>query len=223
MVIAYIDIGQAEEWRTYWQPGWRVGSPAWIVAEDPDGWQGNYPVAYWHQDWRQLWLAPDGYLTTLIEAGFDGIYLDWVEAYSDETVITAAEGDDVNARQAMLDWVNDLATYSRAQREDFIVIAQNAVELVEDQAYLQVIDAISQEQTWFDGAADNDPSGDCPLPSREVDVESQNYLESLSPPCLALYEEFSDSTLACQQRVVSSISDLSASAREDLFYRRLCR
>ncbi|HIP23047.1 MAG TPA: hypothetical protein EYG79_05560, partial [Rhodobacteraceae bacterium] len=52
IVLAYIDIGQAEEWRTYWQPNWRIGAPSWIVANDPDGWEGNYPVAYWHPAWK---------------------------------------------------------------------------------------------------------------------------------------------------------------------------
>src|SRR3954447_7309737 len=45
-VLAYIDIGQAERHRTYYRSGWRVGNPRWIVADDPDGWRGNYPVAF---------------------------------------------------------------------------------------------------------------------------------------------------------------------------------
>ena len=37
LVIAYIDIAQAEEYRTYWQEGWGIGNPEWIVGADPDG------------------------------------------------------------------------------------------------------------------------------------------------------------------------------------------
>ena len=47
LVLAYVDIGEAEDYRIYWQPGWRVGDPAWIAGDAPDGWEGNYPVAYW--------------------------------------------------------------------------------------------------------------------------------------------------------------------------------
>jgi len=90
LVLAYIDIGEAEEWRTYWQAGWKIGAPVWIVADDPDGWEGNYPVAYWHDDWWDIWTADDGQIAQLLEAGFDGVYLDWIEAYSDENVINAA-------------------------------------------------------------------------------------------------------------------------------------
>lgn len=195
LVIAYIDTGQAEEYRTYWQPGWGIGTPEWIVANDPDGWEGNFPVAYWHDEWRHIWLDESGYLQAIVEAGFDGVYLDWVEAYSDENIITAAKSDEVDPRQEMIWWVEDIAEFTRSLNPDFIVMAQNAAELAEDDDYLDIIDAIAQEQVWFDGAADNDPPGDCPLPRTDADIETETYRESLSPKCRRQYEEFPDSTL----------------------------
>jgi len=175
LVIAYIDIGQAEEWRTYWQEGWEIGDPNWIVALDPDGWEGNYPVAYWRDEWRQIWLENSGVIQLLLDAGFDGVYLDWVEAYSDENVIAAAEEDGVDPVEEMRRWVADLANYARQQQPDFIVIAQ--------------------EQVWFDGGADNDPPGDCPLPRTEDEVETDAYVASLSSECRLLYEDYPESTL----------------------------
>jgi endo-alpha-1,4-polygalactosaminidase (GH114 family) len=195
LVIAYIDIGQAEEFRTYWQPGWGIGNPEWIVALDPDGWEGNFPVAYWHDEWHEIWLGEGGYLQAILEAGFDGVYLDWVEAYSDENVIAVAERDGADPRQEMIWWIGDIADFARAQRPDFIVIGQNAAELATSDKYVDIIDAIAQEQVWFDGAADNDPPGDCPLPRTEAEVETEAYVASLSEPCRAMYEEFPDSTL----------------------------
>jgi len=195
LVIAYIDIGQAEEFRTYWQPGWGIGNPEWIVGGDPDGWEGNYPVAYWYEEWRQIWLDPDGLLQAILDAGFDGIYLDWVEAYSDENVVAFAKSDGADARQEMIWWVGDLAEFTRAQRPDFIIIGQNAAELAASDEYIDIIDAIAQEQVWFDGAADNNPPGDCPLPRTKAEVETEAYVDSLFEPCRAMYEEFPESTL----------------------------
>ena len=196
LVVAYIDIGQAEDWRTYWQPGWGIGNPEWIVANDPDGWEGNYPVAFWHNEWQAIWLDPqDGYLQLLLDAGFDGIYLDWVEAYSDENVITAANDAGVDPENEMVDWVDALGAYGRTQNPDFLVIAQNAPELVKNDSYVALIDALAQEQTWFDGAADNNPPGDCPLPATEADVDTAAYYDSLSPDCQQMFDEFPDSTL----------------------------
>jgi cysteinyl-tRNA synthetase len=214
LVLAYIDIGQAEEWRTYWEPDWEIGDPDWIVADDPDGWEGNFPVAYWRDEWQDIWLEDDGYLQRLIDSGFDGVYLDWVEAYSDENVLTAAADDDVDAREEMVDWVGDIADFGREQDEDFIVIAQNAAELAEDSDYVEIIDAIAQEQVWFDGAADNDPPGDCPLPRTEAEVDSEEYEESLGESCRDTYDQFPESTLHVSSEAY--INDLVAARDQGL-------
>jgi cysteinyl-tRNA synthetase len=195
LVLAYIDIGQAEDYRTYWQPGWRVGNPDWITGDDPDGWEGNYPVAYWRTEWQAIWLGDGGYLQAIVAAGFDGVYLDWVEAYSDDNVLTAATRDGVDARDEMVAWIGAIAEFTRVRKPGFIVIGQNAAELAEDDDYVMIIDAIAQEQVWFDGGADNDPPGDCPLPRTEADVDTAAYYASLSPACRAQYDEFPDSTL----------------------------
>ncbi len=196
LVIAYIDIGEAEEYRTYWQPGWDIGNPAWIITGDPDGWEGNYPVAYWYDEWQDIWLNEEtGLIQAIVDAGFDGIYLDWVEAYSDEAVAAFAAADDADPRQEMIWFVGDLAEFGRARHENFIVIGQNAAELAQSDEYVEIVDAIAQEQVWFDGGADNDPPGDCPLPRAEDDVDTNAYYASLPPACQAQYDEFPESTL----------------------------
>ncbi len=195
LVVAYIDIGQAESYRTYWRPEWRIGDPVWITGEDPDGWAENYPVAYWHDAWRAIWLDDGGYVDRIVAAGFDGIYLDWVEAFDDPGVMALAAADGVDARREMVWWIEDLAARARSQDPDFLVIAQNAAELVADADYRAVIDALAQEQVWFDGGADNRPPGDCPLPRLDRDVETAAYLASLSAECRRVHDAFPDSTL----------------------------
>ena len=195
IVLAYIDIGEAEEWRTYWQPDWHIGHPEFIQGDDPDGWEGNYPVAYWQDEWKDIWLKKDGILDQLIAVGFDGVYLDWIEGYSDESVIAAAEKDGVDAEHEMIRWVQDIAAHCRLNKPVFLIIGQNAAELATHDNYFSTIDAISQEQVWFDGGADNQPPGDCPLPRSEAEVESAGYVSSLSPVCRHVYYQFPESTL----------------------------
>ena len=195
LVIAYIDIGQAENYRTYWQPGWRVGNPEWIVGADPDGWEGNFPVAFWYDEWQTIWLGEGGLLSQILVAGFDGVYLDWIEAYSDESVVAIAEQDGVDPVQEMIGWMGEISAFVKGRCSDCVVIAQNAAELVVYDEYVTVIDALAQEQVWFDGGADNDPEGDCPLPRTEVDVDTPAYYESLSPECRRQYDGFPESTL----------------------------
>jgi cysteinyl-tRNA synthetase len=197
LVVAYMDIGQAEDYRTYWQPDWRIGNPVWIVGDDPDGWTGNYPVAFWWDEWQAIWFDPqDGLLQMLLDVGFDGIYMDWVEAYSDENVVAFAETDGVAPVREIIWYIDDISAYLKAQREDFIVIAQNAAELVEFDDYLAVIDGIAQEATWFDGAADGlEPEGDCPMPATDDDIDTPAYRDSLSAECLYLLDTDPESQL----------------------------
>jgi cysteinyl-tRNA synthetase len=214
LVLAYIDIGEAEAYRDYWHPEWGVGNPSWIAGEDPDGWEDNFPVAYWHDGWQAIWLGERGYLQGILDAGFDGVYLDWVEAYSDENVLEIAWDDGVDPVQEMIWWVGDIADFGRAQRADFIVIAQNAAELVVHDEYVSIIDAIAQEQVWFDGGADNDPPGDCPLPRTEAEVDTAAYRQSLSSACRRTYDEYPESTLHVSSEAY--LSDLSLAQAKGL-------
>lgn len=81
LLIAYLSIGEAEDYRKYWQQDWQVGSPDFISAENPD-WQGNYKVKYWEQDWKNLIFgSEDAFLDSIIALGFDGVYLDIIDAF----------------------------------------------------------------------------------------------------------------------------------------------
>jgi len=160
LILAYVDIGQAETWRWYFQPGWRVGQPEWIVGRDPDGWEGCLTVAYWHPDWRDIVIygrQGRSHLEATLRAGFDGVYLDWVEAFSDEQVRARAQQDGINPAAAMLEFIARLRRQARSgsanANRDYLVVAQNGADLYETNPgrYREVIDAISQEGVWYDG------------------------------------------------------------------------
>ncbi len=81
LVIAYMSIGEAEDYRYYWQPSWEPGSPDWLGRENPD-WEGNYKVGYWDTGWQDIIFGnDDSYLKKILDAGFDGVYLDIIDAY----------------------------------------------------------------------------------------------------------------------------------------------
>ena len=183
LVIAYIDIGEAEDWRWYWDPSWPdwdcTGDPpaAWpdyILTCDPDGWAGNYPVAYWDEDWKDIVIYgqnqgshPDRDYNSVIDEviidGFDGIYLDWVEAFENTDVITAAQAAGKDPAVEMIAFIQQMRDYAAARNPDFIIVQQNAASLIDGHSELTgVIDAISQEAIWYDGDATddwNDPDG----------------------------------------------------------------
>jgi len=81
LVICYMSIGEAEDYRYYWQSSWKRHKPVWLARENPD-WPGNYKVRYWVPGWQDLICGPgDSYLSRILLAGFDGVYLDIVDAF----------------------------------------------------------------------------------------------------------------------------------------------
>ncbi len=81
LVIAYMSIGEAEDYRYYWQETWKEKPPSWLAGENPN-WEGNYKVRYWDTGWQELIMGKENsYLTRLLEAGFSGVYLDIIDAY----------------------------------------------------------------------------------------------------------------------------------------------
>ena len=81
MVICYMSIGEAEDYRYYWQSGWTTGTPEWLEAENPS-WAGNYTVQYWNDEWKNIiYNTSDSYLDKILNVGFNGVYLDIIEAF----------------------------------------------------------------------------------------------------------------------------------------------
>jgi cysteinyl-tRNA synthetase len=182
LVVAYIDIGEAEDWRWYWtwSTDWTPGDPfpadwpGYIVAPDPDGWGGDFPVTYWDEDWKDLVIygrnqdsSPHGEYTSIVDetirSGFDGVYLDWVEGFENDSVIQAAAVAGVDPAAEMIQLIREIRDSARTRIPDFLVIQQNATALIDGHSELtSVIDAIAQEGIWFDGDATddwNDPNG----------------------------------------------------------------
>lgn len=81
LVFAYMSIGEAEDYRSYWQPDWAKKPPYWLEEPNED-WGGNYRVKYWTPEWKHLlYGSPESYLDKIIAAGFDGAFLDVVDVY----------------------------------------------------------------------------------------------------------------------------------------------
>jgi cysteinyl-tRNA synthetase len=81
LVVCYLSIGEAEDYRYYWQAGWNTDKPGWLGAENPD-WPGNYKVNYWDLEWQAIIFGnDDSYMKRIVDAGFDGAYLDLIDAF----------------------------------------------------------------------------------------------------------------------------------------------
>lgn len=147
IVLAYMSIGEAEEYRFYWNSRWREGNPSWIVRSNPD-WPGNYKVAYWESEWQRIVFD---YTDRILNAGFDGVYLDIIDAYEffEERGRTTADQD-------MVDFVSAIAAHAREENPGFMIFPQNGAELASRiPEFLDIVDGIGQEDIYY-GYDDDD-------------------------------------------------------------------
>ncbi len=159
-VVAYISIGEAEDYRPYWRPEWGVkgkltaDAPAWLGIENPE-WKGNYRVKYWNAEWQKLMLAA---IDDAIARGFDGVYLDIVDGFQTfEQVGEDYIDDRLNPetkqtyRRDMVDWVKTIAARTRAKNPAALVIPQNGSQLGAQADFVEIISAIGIEDLFTNG------------------------------------------------------------------------
>jgi cysteinyl-tRNA synthetase, unknown class len=89
LVVCYLSIGEAEDYRYYWDRSWDrdrnerpdARAPEWLAGENPN-WQGNYKVRYWDEGWQAiLFGGEESYLDQILSRDFDGVYLDIIDAF----------------------------------------------------------------------------------------------------------------------------------------------
>ena len=156
-VLAYLSIGEAESYRPYWQAAWKspAARPAFLGPENPD-WKGNFKVRYWQPEWQVIVRAR---VVELAEAGFDGAYLDIIDAYE----FWGPGGTKVERKTAAADMVAlvlALCREARSKHPAFAVVPQNGATILDEVSeplaaeYLSAIDGIGAEDTFFFGDKD---------------------------------------------------------------------
>jgi cysteinyl-tRNA synthetase len=146
LVVAYLSVGESEEYRYYWNPEWASSPPDWL-GEENCAWPKAHRVRYWTSGWKNInYRAADSYLSRIISAGFDGVYLDRVDIF--ETY----EKERPTARREMIEHVADLAAAARRLKPGFLVIPQNAETLLDDAGYRLVIDGLGKESLLHGGS-----------------------------------------------------------------------
>ena len=152
IVLAYLSIGEAEEYRFYWKAEFAKVRPAWHAARN-NRWPDNHRVRFWMDAWKEIIVRRTGsYLDRIQDAGFDGVYLDRIDVYAS----LAREQPD--ARPEMIALIREIADKARHRQPDFLIIAQNAEELLEDASYRAMIDGLAKEDYVYGIMGDGRPN-----------------------------------------------------------------
>ena len=81
LVFAYMNIGEAENYRYYWRDTWREGEPSFISESIPENPDKHY-VEYWQAGWRRIITGnTNSYIYGIIKQGFDGVILGGLDSF----------------------------------------------------------------------------------------------------------------------------------------------
>lgn len=81
LIISYMSIGEAESYRYYWNR-LNAKEKKMLINEENENWEENYLVSYWEELWKEIIIKnDDSYINRIINARFDGVYLDVIDAY----------------------------------------------------------------------------------------------------------------------------------------------
>lgn len=142
LVVSYFSAGECEDFRYYWKPEWNKKRPSWVYKADKD-WKGDFIVRYWDPDWQRIIFGtPDSIIDKILDAGFDGISIDRVDAYY-------YFGDTNERRAQMVDLIKGISGYIRARKPDAVILAQNAEEILDNKDYIAAIDGIAKEDLIY--------------------------------------------------------------------------
>jgi len=140
IVLSYMSIGEAENYRWYWSQR----SSSWLGAENRQ-WKGNYAVRFWDPAWQEIIFS---YTDRILAAGFDGVYLDKVDEF-----------ETVGRRDDMVTFVTRIAARAKAAKPEFLVISQNGDALLAEAKFRKAIDGFAREDLFYgedsDGVRNN--------------------------------------------------------------------
>lgn len=155
IVVSYLSVGEAEDYRPeYFSAEYmEEDAPDWLMHENPD-WKGNRIIKFCAEGWQQTMLGDErgrsvydsiepSPVYRLIELGFDGVYLDRVDVY-EEIRKQCPDGE-----KRMVDFVVRLGDHARKANPHFLVIQQNAEELLKHPRLVKAIDAVGKESLFY--------------------------------------------------------------------------
>lgn len=230
LVLSYLSIGEAEDYRKYWRRSWvaplpvatglgqlahlpalgatparasaRPGAgrldrpltgpardaPPWLGEENAE-WRGNYRVRYWHPDWQGLLIGSStSAIDRIIRAGFDGVYLDRADVYS------LWGSEQPTAKTDMIRLIEAIAAYARRQSPEFLVVMQNAEELLATSHLRRSLDAVAKEDLFYgiDGAERANSQADVASSLRYLELARRDGLPILVVEYLAETRKVAD-------------------------------
>lgn len=166
LVVSYLSIGEAEDYRPDYFTAEYMSedAPDWLGAENRK-WKANRSVNFCLEGWQRTVLGDDqgrsvynsiepSPVQRLLELGFDGVYLDRVDAYAEN------KKECPDSEKKMVEFVARIAAHTRRTQPSFLLIMQNAEELVRHKGLVDAIDAVAKEDLFYGADHGQDANAD---------------------------------------------------------------
>ena len=75
ILLAEMNVSEADALSYYWQHKWKIGSPDWLVRQSFVN-DSGYLTKYWTPEWQKLM---SGYFKSIIDNGFDGVFFTGID------------------------------------------------------------------------------------------------------------------------------------------------
>ncbi|TYB31090.1 MAG: hypothetical protein FXF47_05910 [Candidatus Mcinerneyibacterium aminivorans] len=77
IVLSYLSVGEAENYRYYWKRKWNYKKPSFVLKQN-ERWPNSYIVKFWDMRWVDILKD---YLDKINESNFDGVVFDVVDTH----------------------------------------------------------------------------------------------------------------------------------------------
>ena len=156
ILIAYVSIGEAEDYRAYWE---EIKGAEWVIDENPD-WKGNYYVDVRSSDWQNTIMGK--VIPAAIEKGFDGIFMDTIDTSS---VLESRDPERFKGSdEAMANFVKEI----HKRYPGILIISNNGFSVLEEIA--PVLSGMLTEDIYMMPDFENDGYKEVPAGDRAYKV-----------------------------------------------------
>ena len=135
-IVAYMDIGEAENWRKYYKD-----LPKDIIGIENADWEDCFYVMFWSEVWKRITFNR---IDMYLDLGYDGVYLDMIDVYE----YWEKQGVK-DAKKQAINFVKEISVRVKAKNPKYLVIVQNAVELLKEVDYIDYLDGVGAEDTFY--------------------------------------------------------------------------
>jgi cysteinyl-tRNA synthetase, unknown class len=154
-VFSYIAVGQAQTIEWYWQSGWGVGNPSWMLSASEYG--GTYNVAYWDAAWQNIVFAS---IDRIIADGFDGVFLDQSDPYWNNSFPKGSTPISTFSARSR-DLVCNIYNHAQSTKPGFKIFVNGGANQYDafGSSYADCLDATAGEHLWYLGTGKPDTTG----------------------------------------------------------------